>query len=275
MIKKLNLKEYQKELIEELKANNPNKGKGILVFHNPDDAECNSYIKTLQKIADQIDVKIILLNYFKDTSIMRKCLISHNKCDSIKGILFMNPCPPEIFKLRNYITRDKDIDCIGSINRNYIYEHKDNSVLPCTSKAIIKIIDRYYGSLDGKIVTVIGRSNTVTNPVARACLNNNATVIQCHTHTPLIELDKICESSDVIITATGHYGTINNVCSYKNNAFIVDAGFSVSNDKIHGDVDIVYPKYNNRNNQWENFENITITAVPGGVGLITPVMCFM
>ncbi len=64
---------------------------------------------------------------------------------------------------------------------------------PCTAEAVIKLLEYSDIDVDGKNVTVIGRSNVIGKPVSMMLIDKNATVTVCHSHTK--NLKDICSES--------------------------------------------------------------------------------
>ena len=123
----------------------------------------------------------------------------------------------------------------------------------------MKMFEEYNIDLEGKNLTIIGRSNIVGKPLIQCCLNKNATVTVCHSRTKNIE--EITKKADVLISAIGKpkFVTADMV---KEGAVVIDVGINRTENGIVGDVD---------------FENVEpkasyITPVPGGVGPMTIAM---
>jgi methylenetetrahydrofolate dehydrogenase (NADP+) / methenyltetrahydrofolate cyclohydrolase len=65
------------------------------------------------------------------------------------------------------------------------------------------------------------------------CINAGATVTSCNSQTPnLIDFTK---SADIVICATGHAGLLT-ADMISLDCFVIDVGFSLVDDKIHGDA---------------------------------------
>ena len=123
------------------------------------------------------------------------------------------------------------------------------------------LLNFYNIEVEGKNITVIGRSNIVGTPVARLLQNKNATVTVCHSKTK--DIKKHTLDADIIVCAIGQprFLTTDMV---KEGAVIIDVGINRINDnngsyKLCGDTD---------------FENLLdkvayITPVPKGVGPMT------
>ncbi|ETO04144.1 hypothetical protein RFI_33258, partial [Reticulomyxa filosa] len=86
--------------------------------------------------------------------------------------------------------------------------------LPCTPLAIIYLLEHLERSLQqqqqqqqqqfhlaGSHVVMIGRSSLVGQPLSTMLTGKHATVTLCHSKTK--HLHRLCQSADVIISATG------------------------------------------------------------------------
>ena len=189
-----------------------------------------------------------------------------NKRDDIDGILVQLPLPPSIDtdKVIDRISPEKDVDGFTPINIGRMAIGKD-AFIPCTPKGIMETL-RYYGiETAGKNVTIIGRSNIVGKPMALLLMQKgaDATVTVCNTRTK--DLKEHTLSADIIIVAAGHPGTIDS-SFVKDGAVIIDVGVNRIDDpsrekgfRLSGDAD--YDSFTDR--------SVSITPVPGGVGLMT------
>ena len=143
-------------------------------------------------------------------------------------------------------------------------------LLPCTPHGIIKLLEYYNISTEGKEAVVVGRSNIVGKPVAVLLMQKgkmaNATVTIAHSRTS--NLREVCGRADILIAAIGRANFIN-ADMVKEGAVVIDVGINRIDDpntekgyRLVGDVD---------------FESVKekasyITPVPGGVGPMTIAM---
>ena len=98
-----------------------------------------------------------------------------NEDDSIDGILVQMPLPKHLneSEIQNTIDPFKDVDGLTFINAGRLVQGMP-SLVPCTPKGIIDLLDEYKIKLEGSQVVVIGRSVLVGKPMAMLLLNKNA-----------------------------------------------------------------------------------------------------
>jgi len=185
-------------------------------------------------------------------------LDSLNKANDIHGILVFRPLPSHlsIERFKAQISETKDVDCLGINNIANVFLTTQEGYPPCTPQAVMELLDFYNIGLEGKKVTIVGRSAIVGKPLAMLLISRNATVTICHTKTRNIAEE--CKNADILISCVGVANFIDKrfVSSHQT---VIDVGINVLNDKIFGDV----------NYEEVNDSVASITPVPGGIGKIT------
>ncbi|MBR1544780.1 MAG: bifunctional methylenetetrahydrofolate dehydrogenase/methenyltetrahydrofolate cyclohydrolase FolD [Alphaproteobacteria bacterium] len=233
----------------------------VLVGDNP---ASQIYVKNKEKYAGEVGIKsevIRLASDVKQEKLLR-IIKKLNKDKKVNGILVQLPLPKHIdeFDVINAIAPEKDVDGFTVYNKGLLSVGKP-SMVPCTPLGIMEMFKEYKVKLDGKLAVVVGRSNIVGKPMAQLLLNNNATVIQCHSKTK--NLSDITSKADILISAVGKKKLITEKY-VKDKAVVIDVAMvrDEKNKKWVGDVD---------------FEKVSkkaslITPVPGGVGPMTIAM---
>lgn len=182
------------------------------------------------------------------------------------SLLFGNLDYFKTLKVFDSIDPRKDVDGFNSLNRARLLTNSNEWYpKPCTPLGIYLLLDYYGIDIQGKNVTIIGRSNIVGKPLACLLENLNATVTLCHSKTNIQDLKEYCQNSDIVISAVGKANFVD--CSFVGDRtrVIVDVGMNRVDGKLCGDVefDSVNDLFQDRyNDNW-------ITPVPGGVGLMT------
>ena len=137
-----------------------------------------------------------------------------------------------------------------------------DAIIPCTPKGIMTILEHQGIDLNGKFVTIVGRSNIVGKPLANLMINAGATVTVCNSKTDKIILNCLIASSDIFISAIGKANHFNkNTFEFYrlDNTIAIDVGINRDNEgKLCGDID---------KELYDSFKDVT--SVPGGVGIMT------
>ena len=221
------------------------------------------YVNKKIKLCNEMGINSIYKKYDDiDEENLIKEIKKFNNDSSINGILVQLPLPDSFNtkKVINSISYKKDVDGLTSINLGKLYNNEE-SIIPCTAKGIMKLLDYYNVLLEGKKVSIVGRSNLVGIPLFKLLLDRNCTVTMCHSKTK--DLKSILKESDIIISATGKKGLIT-FDMVKEGTVVIDVGISRIENKIYGDV--CFDEVEERAS--------LITKVPGGVGPMT-VICLM
>lgn len=225
-----------------------------------DDPASKVYVANKEKACNSVGIVNDTIRLPENTpeDTVLEIINAFNNSESVDGILVQLPLPKHIHQDRilNAINPNKDVDCFHPTNVANLWLGKDG-IKPCTPQGIIDLLD--YGNIDlrGKHVVIIGRSNIVGLPVAKMCLDRNATVTICHSRTK--DLKEITRTADILIVAIGKPKFINN-SHLKPGAVVIDVGINHDeNGKLCGDVD---------------YASIALkasyaTPVPGGVGPMT------
>ena len=228
-----------------------------------DDSASKVYVRNKNKACE--DVGIEFEEYLLNNDITQEQLInlinSLNSKNDVHGILLQSPIPKhlDINEAFRTIEPKKDVDGFNPINVGKLALGQDTFV-SCTPYGVIKMFEEYNIDLEGKNVTIIGRSNIVGKPLLQCCLNKNATVTVCHSRTK--DLKEHTKNADIVIAAIGKAKFIT-ADLIKEEAVVIDVGINRGEDgKLVGDVD------------FESVEKKAsyITPVPGGVGPMTIAM---
>ena len=134
------------------------------------------------------------------------------------------------------------------------------TIVPCTPKAILRLLNEYQINLSGKSVLIIGRGTTVGRPLSILLSQKsvNATVTLAHTATT--NLDELLKNADIVIAAIGKAHFIKPQM-IKTGAVVIDVGITRIDSQLLGDVDpaITSPAG-------------YLAPMPGGVGPMTRAM---
>lgn len=249
-----NIKKDFEKRIEKIKKEK-NTVPSICVLGIAGNEASQTYIKKIEKNCEKYGIKFLLKLASNEEEFIKNFNEVKND-EKITSIMFQEPLPKKVSNLINDIPPKKDVEGRSYMSMGKLFLGEKDVNIPCTSKAVIEILDYYNIDLTGKNVVVVGRSNIVGKPLIPQLLNKNATITICHSKTKNIE-EKLKEA-DVIIMAIGKAKFLKKEM-IKKDAVLVDVGINFENGKIVGDID---------------FEDVkekaySITPVPNGVGIVT------
>ena len=254
-------KDYQLKYMPILKdkVSKLDKKLGLVVIQVGNDEASNVYVKQKEKKALELGYKFIhkLFKEDVDNNEVINYIKMLNKDDDIDGIIVQMPLPGHLNTalIQNSIDPLKDVDGLSYTNSGML-EQNSPSLIPCTPKGIMALLDEYNIDVEGKNVTIVGRSILVGKPTALLFTNRNATVTLCHSKTK--DVSQHTKNADIVVVAVGIPGFLKDNM-VKEGAIVIDVGISRVDGKLYGDVD---------------FTNVSkkvsyITPVPGGVGPMT------
>ena len=256
------VKEILKSAVENLKSNGIEPCLAtILVGDNPASAV---YVRNKHTASDSIGIKTKDHKLPSETTQdeIDDIIDGLNRSDEVHGILVQLPLPNHLdeFATISRISPLKDVDGLTPQNVGLLSIGK--SILrPCTPSGIMEMFYYYKINLKGKKVVLINRSNLIGKPLYHLLLQNNATVITCHSKTT--NLNELCQNADIIITAVGDRTKFKLTSDMiKQDAIVIDVAIFRHEGKLVGDAD-----YDDiiQKASWA-------TPVPGGVGPMTVAM---
>lgn len=221
-----------------------------------------SYVAGKHKAAAAVGVQVDIqhLDRHATEEELVEQIIRCNKDNSVHGIIVQLPLPDHMQEARIIAAIDpaKDVDGFTAVHQGNLVTG-GWSLQPCTPKGIMVILQAVCGSIAGKHVVIVGRSNIVGKPMALLALAADATVTITHSHTHA--LASLTAQADILIVATGRAKMID-ASFVKEGAVVIDVGVNRIAGKLYGDVDTraVLPIAR------------AITPVPGGVGPMTIAM---
>ena len=229
-----------------------------------DDPASATYVKNKHNACEKIGIKTKDHRLPIDTTQneLDKIIDDLNNDKEVHGILVQLPLPKQLneFKIISRISPIKDVDGLTPQNVGLLAMGK-SIFRPCTPSGIMEMFYYYKIDLEGKNTVMINRSNLIGKPLYHLLLQNNATVITCHSKTK--NLDEYCKNVDIVITAVGDRTKFKLTSDMiKKDAVVIDVAISRYEGKLVGDADYddVIQKAS-----W-------VTPVPGGVGPMTVAM---
>ncbi len=247
--------QYKEKIIKE------NLNIKLAIIEVGEDAASKIYIKNKVKYCGEVGIETKVYNL--DDNVSEKKLITLindlNKDQTVTGIILQSPIPNHLNfdKCSSLISAKKDVDGFTKDNVYNLYL-KRKSILPCTVKGIIKLLDYYNIPIESSHVVIVGRGNIVGKPLALALENRNATVTLCHSKTK--DLENYTVQADILVAAAGIPNLIKKDM-VKKTSVLIDVGVSRKDGKIVGDIE---------KNAYEKASYVTPN--PGGVGPMTVAM---
>lgn len=182
-----------------------------------------------------------------------------NEDPDVTGILLLRPLPKQICEkdIEQMIDPEKDLDGISPVNIAKVFAGDSTGFAPCTAEAVIEVLKANQIPIEGKRVTIVGRSMVVGKPLSMLMVKENATVTICHTRTK--DLKGTCRNAEILVAAAGRAKMLNQEYVGQD-AVVIDVGINVDeNGKLCGDVD------------YDSIQELAsmATPVPGGVGAVT------
>ena len=261
----INCKEIREQEISKIKETYKGGCKVVFVQagNNP---SSNVYVRNKIKLCEEVGIEVKHIQ--RDENISQKDLIKlineFNVDNNVHGIMVQLPLPDHINEesIINAIAPEKDIDGFTTINKGRLMIGDKDAIIPCTPKGIMTILEHQGIDLNGKLVTIVGRSNIVGKPLAQLMINAGATVTVCNSKTDKIILNCLIASSDIFISAIGKANHFNkNTFEFYrlDNTIAIDVGINRDNEgKLCGDIS---------KELYDSFKDVT--SVPGGVGVMT------
>lgn len=267
-MKILKCKELEKLTLAALKERVAQSGllPSLTMISVGEDPASKTYVAKKEKVAQELGIAASQVNFPTDVS--EEKLIEEIKLRSSSPLIVQLPLPCHINtdSVINAIDYESDVDGFTPINIGKMMLGQ-RCYIPATPKGILRILEHFGISLDGKNVAVVGRSNIVGRPLSNLLASSkyNATVTLCHSHTK--DLSSILRRMDIVVVATGHPGTVH-VEDLKNDAIVIDVGVN----RVEDDSERGWHLEGDFDHAGVENTDIQYTPVPGGVGLMTVAM---
>jgi len=258
-----------KALAEKVKSNlvanlsKSNKQPGLGTILVGDDPGSLAYVGGKHRDCAQIGIKSIKVNLpaTANTGEIIKAVKDLNQNTECTGFIVQLPLPSGVNSEEVLLAMDpdKDADGLHPINLGKLVLGA-KSLVPCTPKAILALLNEYKIKLSGSKVLIIGRGATVGRPLSILLSQKpiNATVTLAHSATTnLLELIK---EADIVVAALGSAHFIKPEM-VKPGAVLIDVGITRGVTGLLGDIDPTVIKVASY-----------FAPMPGGVGPMTRAM---
>jgi len=230
-----------------------------LIVANDDPASA-WYVNSLRKAAERLGIACERIDLGADASAetIRAELTARSADPATDAIMLQTPLPAGVSldDVSASIAASKDVDGVSPLSLGLLASGLDGFV-PATSEAVVELLKHHGIALQGRVVTVVGRSNIVGKPLAQLLLAENATVTVAHSRTA--DLAAVTTPADIVVAAAGRIGLVTGK-HVGDGAVVIDVGTNESPDGgIVGDVDAASV----------DGKAAALSPVPGGVGPVT------
>ena len=205
----------------------------VIVVGN--DKASSVYVRNKSKACNEVGIEFE--EFLKGDDITQEELLQLiqqlNERKDIHGILLQSPIPQhlDIREAFNLIDYRKDVDGFNPINVGKLSLCED-TFISCTPNGVMRMLEEYNISIEGKRAVIIGRSNIVGKPLIQCLLNKNATVTVCHSKTK--DIEEITKGADILIAALGKPKFVTEDM-VKSGAVVIDVGINRNDEgKIIG-----------------------------------------
>lgn len=186
---------------------------GLAVVLGSRDPGSVLYRDLLVKDCEEVGVRPAC--HFVESGIQAVKLIAHlNQDRATQGVFVFYPLRYEELKddeIMDLVDPGKDIEGLHSINIGYLTKFRKRMaegidkvcMVPCTGRAVVKVIKRGFGGdfFKGRTVLVINDSLRIGRPLTAMVANLMGTPILCHQHTRPEHLERFARMADVIVSA--------------------------------------------------------------------------
>ena len=258
-----------KALAEKVKSNlaanlsKLNKQPGLGTILVGDDPGSLAYVEGKHRDCAQIGIKSIKVNLpaTANTGEVIKAVKDLNQNTECTGFIVQLPLPSGVNSEEVLLAMDpdKDADGLHPVNLGKLVLGA-TSLVPCTPKAILALLNEYKIKLSGSKILIIGRGPTVGRPLSILLSQKpiNATVTLAHSATT--NLLELIREADIVVAALGSAHFIK-PAMVKSGAVLIDVGITRGATGLLGDIDPAVIKVASY-----------FAPMPGGVGPMTRAM---
>lgn len=244
-MKQINIKEYFKQEVEKLRADRSIVPSLMIIDATTQDSANQIYIRNKIKDFNALDWKAEVFR--ANSSVELRLFLEQAK--NWDAVIVQMPVLKGINFNYSQIPVSKDADGLNPMS----------NITPATVRGIIDYLDDYGFDYSGKSALILGRSDIVGKPMAKALLDKDMTISMCHSKTDINTKLYLARQADLVISAVGNFTLTREACPH---AIVIDVGIRRNKaGTILGDF-IEIDEIAERNNVWS-------TPVPGGVGLLT------
>ena len=175
----------------------------VLSGDNPQSA---IYVEQKKKACEEVGIRSVVRDLRnKIEQGLEENITELNQDPDTNGIILQLPLRKGVNERKTiqYIKPAKDVDGLTEENGGKLIYGKAD-LIPCTPAGIIELLKYYNVPMRGSDVVIINRSNLVGKPLHHLFLNEDATVMMCHSQTK--GLVQKTRQANIVVSAVGRKG---------------------------------------------------------------------
>ncbi|THE66173.1 bifunctional methylenetetrahydrofolate dehydrogenase/methenyltetrahydrofolate cyclohydrolase [Salinadaptatus halalkaliphilus] len=245
---------------------------GLATVLMGDDPASQTYVNMKQRDCEEVGIESVHVDVAGDASpeTLYEEIAALNDDPAVHGYIVQAPVPDHV-DYREVIRRvdpAKDVDGFHPENVGRLVAG-DARFRPCTPHGVQKLLESAGVDLEGKDVTIVGRSDIVGKPLANLLIqkadDGNATVTVCHSRTE--DLAAKTRDADIVVAAAGAPELVDG-SMIGDGAVVIDVGVN----RVDADTEKGYELVGDVEFESAKEQASSITPVPGGVGPMTRAM---
>ncbi|MXV64262.1 bifunctional methylenetetrahydrofolate dehydrogenase/methenyltetrahydrofolate cyclohydrolase FolD [Natronorubrum sp. JWXQ-INN-674] len=245
---------------------------GLATVLMGDDPASQTYVNMKQRDCEEVGIEShhVDVDGDADPEVLYDAIADLNDDPEIHGYIVQAPVPDHV-DYREVIRRvdpAKDVDGFHPENVGRLVAG-DARFRPCTPHGVQKLLESADIDLEGKDVTIVGRSDIVGKPLANLLIqkadDGNATVTVCHSRTE--DLATKTRNADIVVAAAGAPELVDG-SMIGDGAVVIDVGVN----RVSADTEKGYELVGDVEFESAKAKASAITPVPGGVGPMTRAM---
>lgn len=199
-----------------------------------DDEGSKSYSKIMIRTFKGIGIESILINVDSPGELEDKIMSTETE-NNITGVFVFYPINFQGIEDRHFmkmIPQFKDVEGLGAeniyrlIHYRKVFENTPcKAVVPCTPKAVIKVLTENDISIKSKDVLIANKSYILGAPLRRMFDNLGATVTACDINTKPDSIKYYAKNADIVVTAVPQKIELFDDKDIKEGAAIIDCSF--------------------------------------------------
>ncbi|APX95926.1 bifunctional methylenetetrahydrofolate dehydrogenase/methenyltetrahydrofolate cyclohydrolase [Natronorubrum daqingense] len=245
---------------------------GLATVLMGDDPASQTYVNMKQRDCEEVGIESVHVDVEGDAppSALYETIGNLNEDPAVHGYIVQAPVPDHV-DYREVIRRvdpAKDVDGFHPENVGRLVAG-DARFRPCTPHGVQKLLESADVDIEGKDVTIVGRSDIVGKPLANLLIqkaeDGNATVTVCHSRTD--DLGEKTRNADIVVAAVGVPELIDG-SMISEDTVVIDVGVN----RVEADTEKGYELVGDVDFESTEERASAITPVPGGVGPMTRAM---